>query len=62
MDFKPNNGFNKNLAKILFFQKSAHLYVSLKKGTKKLNTWPFLIVPKFKTQLHSINKSTTLGK
>ena len=38
MDFKPNNGFNKNLAKILFFQKSAHLYVSLKKGTKKLNT------------------------
>lgn len=48
--------------KYYFFQNSAHLYVSLKKEQKKSTTWPLLIVPKFKTQLHCINQSTTLGK
>lgn len=37
MDFKPNNGFNKNLTKILIFSKfRPPIYVSLKKGAKKI--------------------------
>ena len=36
MDFKPKNGFNKNLTKILFFSKFRPLICIFKKGTKKI--------------------------